>query len=58
MIASAAMSSTIASVSRKTRSWVGAPAPTSASTPRAKAVSVEIATPQPWAASPDGLRAR
>ncbi len=58
MIASATTSSTIESVSRKTRSWVGHELPISARTPSTKAVSVEIATPQPWAAAPEGFSAR
>ncbi len=52
------MSSTTATVSMNARSRSGNRGPTSASTPSAKAVSVDIATPQPWAAGPPPLKAR
>jgi hypothetical protein len=52
------MSSTTDSDSMKTRSWVGKRGPTIASAPSTNAVSVAIATPQPRAASPSGLKAR
>jgi len=48
----APMSSTIASVSRNSRSWSGHRGPNRASTPTRNAVSVDITTPQPCAASP------
>ncbi len=52
------MSSTTTSVSRNERSRSGKRGPTSASVPRAKAVSVDIAAPQPWAVEPPALKAR
>ncbi len=58
MTAIAATSSTIANASRKMRSRFGQRGPTSASTPSAKAVSVEMAIPQPTAPSPPPTTAR
>ena len=54
---SANMSSTTASVSRKTRSRVAAPGVSSASAPSANAVSVDIAAPHPCAPGPPALNA-
>ena len=54
---SATRSSTTASVSRRTRKRVP-PGATSASTPSAKAVSVDMAAPQPSAPAPPALNAR
>ena len=54
---SATRSSMTASVSRRTRRRVP-PGATSASTPSAKAVSVDIAAPQPFAPAPPALNAR
>ena len=58
MTISAITSSTTATVSRKTRSRPGLRRPTTASTPSANAVSVDIAIPQPVAVSPERLNAR
>ena len=55
---SAMTSSTIATVSRKARRRSGKRGPTSASNPRANAVSVDIAVPQPWAVDDPALKAR
>jgi hypothetical protein len=52
------MSSTIASVSRKSRAAEGIRRPSTPSTPTANAMSVAIGMPQPAAPSlPGGLRA-
>ena len=58
MTSSATTSSTTMIVSMKPRRRSGKRGPTSASIPSAKAVSVDIATPQPPAASPPPLKAR
>ena len=55
---SAMMSSTTATVRRYARRRSGRPDPTSASSPRANAVSVDIAAPQPWTESWPALIAR
>ena len=55
MTAIAPMSSTIASVSRNTRSWVGQREPSSASTPSTNAMSVAITIPQPLRAGAAGV---
>jgi hypothetical protein len=52
------MSSMTVSVSRKIRSCVEKVGPTTASAPSMKAVSVPMTMPHPFAASPEGLRAR
>jgi hypothetical protein len=57
MTSSATMSSTITSVSRKVRTRGVAP-PTSVRMPRAKAVSVPMAMPQPRAVESPALMAR
>ena len=57
MMTIAPMSSTIASVSRKTLSELGTPRPTSATTPTAKAMSVAIGIPQPVEPAPPALKA-
>ena len=58
MTSRAPRSSTTARVSRNTRSRVEPRGAASASRPRANAVSVDIAAPQPWAPSPPALNAR
>jgi hypothetical protein len=58
MTPSARTSSTTAIVSMNARSRSGKRGPTSASMPRAKAVSVDIAVPQPWADPCPALAAR
>ena len=52
------MSSTTAIVSMKARSRAGKRGPTRASSPRANAVSVDIATPQPCAVDWPALKLR
>jgi hypothetical protein len=52
---SAMTSSTTTIVSTNVRRRSGKRGPTSASIPRAKAVSVDIATPQPWAPGPPAV---
>ena len=58
MTTSATTSSTTTTVSRKARSRSGNRGPMRASTPSAKAVSVDIATPQPCADALPELIAR
>lgn len=58
MMISATKSSTTATVRMKMRSPPGSRLPSSASMPRAKAVSVDIAAPQPWAVLCPALMAR
>ena len=58
MTSSATTSSTTMIVSRKPRSRSGKRGPTRASMPSANAVSVDIATPQPWAELSPALKAR
>ncbi len=55
MMSRAPTSSTMDRVSRNTRSATGQAGPTRASAPSTKAVSVEIATPQPWISGVEGL---
>ena len=52
------MSSTIATVSRNSRSWSGQRGPSRASAPSTNAMSVAIAIPQPRAPSPPALTSR
>ena len=57
MTTMAPMSSTIARVSRNTRTCDGRPGPMSASAPRTNAMSVAMTMPQPCAPSPPALMA-